>query len=539
MEVSTYSIGLNPAMDTTFSSTAPHRDLDVDMDIDLGPEMPIAEELAGDIPTDAAQTDGVLSILSTSDADQAAPHKVHLRGVDDLNTANIKDFAAEHFPSDSPLRIEWIDDTSANIVYATPALALEALASLSSMHTSTTPTLQLRSAKQALTHPHAALQVRLALFSDQKKPRAYEASRFYLMHPELDPRERTKRQERANKLNGSDHGDYRKRRYDRGEQRRRRHGDDGSGYDASMYDDDRGTLTAREGARIARHGSLSSYSSQDEQRNYDNGRGRHSRHDGHGEDLLERNGASGRGHLRDRSASPENITPGDEDVAREANRLSRRGGRERSPLSRYRSDNRSREPKKNNGKELFPAVVPSKVDVSAEVPGRTAGSGRELFPKRTAAAGLKKALFPNKTGISNHRRSDAFDAADETADLFANGMAVPFTDGALDRLSPSLNLEDRITKAPSLSYGRLKDSISTPSAGTSVVGGVEGFSIRGLAQQQGQGFSIRGAAGSTVVNGDIRELFPGKSSGNAGKELFSEKLEGRGGRRRKAEDMFY
>jgi len=538
MEVSNYPVGLATSMDFTASSTLAQSDLDVDMDIDLGPEAPVAEATAADVSIEAGQTDGILSILSTPDTDQLVPHKVHLRGVDDLNTANIKDFAAEHFPSDPPIRIEWIDDTSANLVYSTPALALEALASFSSMSDldpSMLPTLQLRPAKAVSTQSRAALQVRMAMFSDQKKPRAYEASRFYLMHPELDPRERKRRQERNKKTFGNDHGDYRRRRYDKGEQRRRMHGDDGAGYDASMYDDARSTLTAREEARLARHGSFSSYSSQDEHRNNGGRRMRYIRSSGRDEDLLaEGDRALSSGRLRDRSASPERETDKDEDMALDVKRSSRRRGRERTPLPKYRSDEPSAVPQKNNGKELFPSETPPKVDISA-----WGSFGRELFPNKTAAASLKKSLFPNKTGTSNHRRSDAFDAADETADLFANGMSVPFTDGAMDKLSSSRGLEDRITKVPSLSYGRLKDSISTPSAGTSVVVGSEGFSIRGVAQQQDQGFSIRGAAGGTTTNGDIRELFPGNFGGNAGKELFFEKLEGRGGRRRKAEDMFY
>jgi hypothetical protein len=44
--------------------------------------------------------------------------------------------------------------------------------------------------------------------------------------------------------------------------------------------------------------------------------------------------------------------------------------------------------------------------------------------------------------------------------------------------------------------------------------------------------SIKGKGGS------VRELFPSKYGNNAGKELFDETLEGRGGRRRRAEDMF-
>ena len=48
--------------------------------------------------------------------------------------------------------------------------------------------MQLRTAKPLSSRPDVALHVRMALQDDRKKPRAHEASRFYLMHPEHDPR---------------------------------------------------------------------------------------------------------------------------------------------------------------------------------------------------------------------------------------------------------------------------------------------------------------------------------------------------------------
>jgi hypothetical protein len=70
-------------------------------------------------------------------------------------------------------------------------------------------------------------------------------------------------------------------------------------------------------------------------------------------------------------------------------------------------------------------------------------------------------------------------------------------------------------------------------------GVTNGIKIRGTSQDQG--ISIRGASNGISIKGaaSVRELFPSKYYENEGKELFSDKLEGRGGRRRKAEDMFY
>jgi hypothetical protein len=123
-------------------------------------------------------------------------------------------------------------------------------------------------------------------------------------------------------------------------------------------------------------------------------------------------------------------------------------------------------------------------------------------------AGSTKELFPHKLGVS-HRRSGAFDAADATADLFAKQMPVPFTDGSGDQ-RPRGSLASRITNVQDTER-----------------------KIRGVAKASAtHDFTIRGAAQENAA----KELFP---NDNAGKELFEARLEGRGGRRQKAEDLFY
>lgn len=180
----------------------------------------------------------------------------------------------------------------------------------------------------------------------------------------------------------------------------------------------------------------------------------------------------------------------------------RRRFRERSPPAR-----------RNEGRELFG---------SAE--GDT--NSRELFPNKTANTYLKKELFPSK--VSNHRRSDAIDVADDTADLFARRISLPLVDGAQDT-NPKRNRNVEL----------FPDSSRSEQTGRGVnirgaAGEDQGFAIRGAAEN---GISIKGRGGASV-----RELFPSKynnnAGNNAGKELFSDKIEGRGGPRRRAEDMF-
>lgn len=128
----------------------------------------------------------------------------------------------------------------------------------------------------------------------------------------------------------------------------------------------------------------------------------------------------------------------------------------------------------------------------------------QMIKSRLQEAASSKELFPHKTGV-NHRRSDAFDAADATADLFAKQMPVPFMDGALD--SPP---------AP----GRSSETGRLNIRGAAKASAVHDFAIKGM------------APGSTA-----RELFPAHT--NVGKELFADRLEGRLQQRKRAEDLFY
>lgn len=450
--------------------------------------------------------------LSELTSEEPVPCKVHIRGVDNLTTSDITAFSSEHFPHHEALKIEWIDDSSANLVFDSAETAAEALRHLtlnSDTDLDLIHTLQLRAAKPISSHPTAHLLVRLAVVTDHKRPRAHEASRFYMMHPEHDPRDRRRQSRRSDS-----HG-YRRRRFDTSEQRRRNVSDAMEGFNASMYDDDENALAQRcKGKRVSR----TSFSSDSSSFNRDSQR------------LHPRD----RRRSRDRSASPDwNTDP-------EGSR--RQSTRRRTPPPKYRYRDPYPFPKENCGKELFPSKSePRGLVESHRVPElvsfqiRSSSVSRdihepvvnqnaiELFPNKKSAAVLKKELFPLKSGTTVYRRSDAFDAADETADLFASGMTVPFVDGAMDRPD---------------SLGRLRplDPDPDPEILENLRGG--GFSIRGIAkQQQDMGISIRGVAAGTSTNSKIKELFPGKA-GNAGKELFTEKLQGRGGRRNKASDMF-
>ena len=430
--------------------------------------------------------------------DNVAPHKLHVRGLDDLSTGDITSFLSEYLPSDSHSRIEWIDDTSANVIFPTPALALRALEQLTSQPSlnHSLSDLQLRAAKPFPMRPEMNLQVRLALTTDQKRPRAYEASRFYMMHPDLDPREKVRRDKIHN--SGSS---YRKYKYGQDEQRRRRRNDRDQGFEASMYDDNT-RITVDPTRRYESRQNSSSMPSVNSSEEAVSPRDRRSR----------RRGDYFRPGTRDRSASP------DVEASLAAQSSASRTTRRRTPPP-PNPNSRHDDSRQNSGKELFPSK-PAKGTALTESPRQ------DLFTNQKVAANLKKELFPGKTYSVHHRRSDAFDAADATADLFANRLD----------FSKARTAGESVGTAPS-SYGRLTGGHNSDSVMDSNTAD-DGLSIRG-ASKLDTGFIIRGVAADGTRVGVIKELFPDKAGSNSGKELFAEKLEGRGRGRKRAADMFH
>lgn len=380
------------------------------------------------------------------------PNKIHLRGLDNFKPEDLEALAVKYYNAEMYERIEWIDDSSANLVYSSEKTALEALRAYAAADigdVSQAPILQMIRAKDFPGHPETELFVRIAVVSDKKQPRAHERSKFYLMHPEYDPttrRNRDYRQRDPIRRRYLDDPKYesgrRKNRYDR-----RCRDEEVGDFNENFYDDDAASISSRKRTSDGRRSSENSLSG-----DIPNARTRAA-----GKELFPnrptRGGSDGR--LRYRSASPVRNS----DVSK-------------STGSGYaiQKDNRRK------------AQI-LKASLQSQRPSVT----KELFPHR-----------------ATHRRSDAFDAADETADLFANRMQVPFTDGSNDLPSPKR--------------------------------GNGGFSIRGSAARQqvslSGGFAIKGAAKANTA----KELFPNR---NAGKELLSGKFDGRGSQRRKAEDMIY
>ena len=425
---------------------------------------------------------------------------MHIRGVDDFHTSDIITFAHDHFPDHDPAHIQWIDDTSANIVYASPAIARQALISFSqnsitAQDVSNAP-FELYPAKTLSTRPASTLQVRAAKMGDRKRKGAKDASRYYLLHPDQDPRERMRKEFEANgriRRGGSEHGDYQRRRYDDREHRRRRDNDAANGGDtngdfsASMYDDAPAAAEVEAEPSTAR-----------------------------GRDLFAR--TNGRRH-RNRSASPgrsttnsDSLHASDDEDAHSRRRAHSGRFRDRSPPPRYTKRDPHPFPADNASKELFPAPTDKTTKTNGE--GRLHSDRIELFPSSTtsrneannATARRMKADLLSSPRSQNHRRSNAMDAA---------------------------NAEDLVER-----FGRksLSEQKTGRNAGKELLLD-SGLNIRGAAMDQG--LSIKGSGGLSIKGAaNTRELFPSlyQKGGNEGKELFSDKIREKG-RRIRADDF--
>ncbi|KAI1266740.1 hypothetical protein F5Y18DRAFT_365349 [Xylariaceae sp. FL1019] len=445
-------------------------DHDMDVDVDLVPDEPIVAE-----PDKEDRSDGEVD----DDPDAPAPTKVHIRGLDMMNPNDVKAYVAQHCAvSDVAIvRIEWVDDTSANLVFADDALASRALQLLASSPADhalpRTPPRAFLPAKPWADRPEIQLQVRPALESDKKQVGAAQRSRFYLLNPEYDAEERRRR---------TDARRYRDRQRGSFSRRRSRDDDTDEPFDVSLYDDGPAVAVTTTYSRLRRRRSYTPDSDADEARRDSY------RSSNRGKELFPNGSRSAQHASRDRSASPRHVREGDRDMDGSS------PGETSSTVARDRNRHRAHAIKSHISRQ---------------------NRSKELFPTESKATS------------ANGRLGDRIE--DATA-LLARGITLPLMDDSSDVLpaGPGRKVEDRV---PATGQGRLAARVSGADAEASSF-----FNIRGVASQKDrdrQGFAIKGGAGKSV-----KELFPDKFGSNAGKELFADGAGGRPRQRRKAGDLF-
>ncbi|KAL2211919.1 hypothetical protein CC79DRAFT_1267581 [Sarocladium strictum] len=386
----------------------------MDLDIEMGDiadpmqDAPIQEQPQEDIlQGDDPDEDGEIADdePAADETKALVPNKLHLRGVDTLHTDDIKAYVKAHYgPVD---RVEWIDDTSANLLFSSEATTRDAFKALATIEIADPTALAIGetiSAKPLEGRPEITLLVRFALESDKKQAGAAARSRYYLLHPEHDPEERRRR-------NTDNRSRYRERDGDRrnGGRRRRDSDEPTQRFEASMYDD----VPASERRK-----------SDDEERP------RSYKSDNRGKELF----SSRRDSARDRSASPARERDGDVDLI---------GERASSASNRNKARNiKGRLSANSLGRELFPSKMSAggaRLDALEDAigsahlreedrpkivnaPERPAGAGAGFNIKGAAAqtggaregfsikgAANAKELFPDKLGGDGNTGKELFD----------------------------------------------------------------------------------------------------------------------------------
>jgi Nuclear cap-binding protein subunit 3 len=122
-------------------------------------------------------------LLIVTGTSQARPEAVHIRGVDNLSTDDIRLYALTLYPS-IEFKVEWIDDTSLNLVYESADIAISALQTMSLPRIEELPSSTLRPAKPLTGEkPIEGLKIRIAFMGDKKERGARDRSRWYLFNP--------------------------------------------------------------------------------------------------------------------------------------------------------------------------------------------------------------------------------------------------------------------------------------------------------------------------------------------------------------------
>lgn len=407
-----------------------------------------------------------------------------------INENQLKSYVISHIGGKGADRVEWVDDTSANLVFSSDTVAEEALKALVTVDivdATQLPPLEVLPAKPFPERPDVALQVRFAVESDRKAKNAAQRSRFYLLHPEWDPETEEGRRRREGRdrryRDREDRGGYRRDGRGRGRSRGRGRYDERydeqseeepEKFDVNLYDDDAGALARRVTPR--------------------GGRGRISRSPSdRSEPDRHRSANTGKELFPDR--------------------------RPRDPLRSERgvhSRGRSRSPVRDERDAMLDDLAKDREVV------RNREKARSLKDRISKPSNRTKELFPGKASGGGKAQMD------QVPEEVLAGMLRLSYDGAVDIPQSFPNFRSRQSTSNRKLTVIFADRITDPS---------NGISIKGLARQQiksqHQGIAIKGNS--------VKELFPDKvgSNSNAGKELFANKIEGRGRRRQRAEDLFH
>lgn len=461
---------------------------------------------------------------ATDESQRIVPNKVHIRGLDQLDQDKLKEYVSAQVGGKGADRIEWVNDSSANLVFSSETAAQEALLLLSAVDVADVtqiPLGEVLPAKPIADKPEIALHVRLAVESDKKERGAAQKSRFYLFNPEWDPETEEGRRRREGRdrryRDRDDRGAYRRRGRDRYDDRYDDRGEEApETFDVNLYDDDpkalskRVTLSPRPRSRRGR-GRYSRSRSPSDRSEHDSyiaaNRDKELFPNSRPRDTLRSERGS---YTRNRSASParNDRDAMDSDLAkdREAMRLNRdkaRSIKERIYSTSSRIDSAPR--------ELFPTA------------GTKEAGTKELFPSKTNGAGNKAVMDQISEGMACLSYDGTVDS-DGLTTVFTLSLPTPGN-------APSLRFHQKVL----FEGGQFLMSYKADQRVTSSTSRVTSRQMPNSSTM----LTIKGTAKS------VKELFPTKfnndsstNSSNVGRELFADKLDGRARYRRRAGDLF-
>ncbi|KAJ4424630.1 hypothetical protein N0V82_000762 [Gnomoniopsis sp. IMI 355080] len=456
-------------------------DFDIEMgdaaDVPMEDEHQVAEILVGDDLQEDGEIEETANGDSTNESQRLVPNKVHIRGLDLLDQDKLKAYVSSHVGGKGADRIEWVNDSSANLVFSSETAAQEALLLLSAVDIADAtqlPVGEVLPAKPVNDQPQIALQVRFAVESDKKERGAAQKSRFYLLNPEWDPEtdEGRRRREGRNRRyrERDDRGSYRRSGRGRYDDRYDDRGEEiPESFDVNLYDDDpaalskRATLSPRPRSRQAR----------------DRGRGRNS------------------------------PTPSD-----------------RSDQDRYKPA--------NQGKELFPNSRPRDSLRSERGSYARKRSASPLSSERYDRDAIEDDLAKDREAVRNNRDK----ARSIKERLTTKSTRI---DSGPRELFPTTSKKELFpVKSAGGGGGAMMDQVNVLSeADGSKNNAISVRGLARQVPDHGGMLTIKGTAKSVkeLFPNKFNDEGP-TSSSNAGKELFADNFDGRSRNRRRAGDLF-
>ncbi|ODQ51399.1 hypothetical protein SAICODRAFT_9050 [Saitoella complicata NRRL Y-17804] len=221
-------------IDSTAGMAEPQDSFDIDMEMDVDEETltydeqaalnnaqaqqadPAAQEVLGSVQSRIDNYYNTNAGDAQADPNEIRKEAIHLRGVDELSTDAITDWANGNAPLAPLKKVEWVNDSSCNLIYLDGQTAAAALAAFTvqAAQTPADPTV-LRDVKDNEKDGKITkLQARIARVGDKKVPKAREQSRYYLFNPPKEELDRDRNGERRPR-GGHRENSYRRRDYSR------------------------------------------------------------------------------------------------------------------------------------------------------------------------------------------------------------------------------------------------------------------------------------------------------------------------------------